>query len=55
MANLRCARTAVVTIVFVANLVKQFAADAQIVSFRAGVWFSLQDEWIIRKPGGAVT
>ena len=47
--------TAVVTIVFVANLVKQFAADAQIVSFRAGVWFSLQDEWIIRKPDGAVT
>jgi len=42
--------TAVVTMPFVFNLVKQFAPDAEIVSFRSSFWFDLQDEWIIRKP-----
>jgi len=42
--------TAVVSMPFVLDLVKKFAPDAQIVSFRSASWFDLQDEWIIKKP-----
>lgn len=42
--------TAVVTMPFVYDLVSDFVSGAEIVSFRSGAWFELQDEWIVRKP-----
>lgn len=42
--------TAVVTMPFIYNLVGEYVADAEIISFSSAAWFDLQDEWVIRKP-----
>jgi SAM-dependent methyltransferase len=45
--------TTVVTMPFVYSTAARFIPDAEILSFRAGAWFQLQDEWLLRKPPAA--
>ena len=42
--------TTVVTMPFVYNTAARCVPDAEILSFRSGAWFQLQDEWLLRKP-----
>jgi SAM-dependent methyltransferase len=42
--------TAVACVNFVSHELAHFAVGCEIESFRSGVWFGLQDEWIIMKP-----
>jgi SAM-dependent methyltransferase len=42
--------SAVVSVPFVSQAIKQFTPDAAIISMTSGIWFGLQDQWILQRP-----